>query len=61
MDGCVSAQFWTWRCFLTVTPDDKKSFLVTAYAGIDNCAQPGDVENVTAETLRAKAKEHKEI
>ena len=47
--------------FLTVTPDDENSFLVTAYAGIDNCTRPINIESMTAEELKSKAKVRKEI
>jgi hypothetical protein len=60
MDACQH-NFGLGGVFLTGTPDDENSFLVTAYAGMDNCAGPVDVESMTAETLKAKAKVRKEV
>ena len=54
MDACQH-NFGLGGVFLTVTPDDENSFLVTAYAGVDNCAGP-NLESINEETLKANAK-----
>ena len=60
MDACQH-NFGLGGVFLTVTPDDENSFLVSAYAGFDNCHIPADINLMTTETLKANAKIRKDI
>ena len=47
--------------FLTVTPDDENSFLVSAYAGQDCKGNPINIDRLTADELKEKAKLRKNI
>ena len=47
--------------FLTVTPDDEISFLVSAYAGHDYNGNPINIDHLTADQLNEKAKLRKNI
>ena len=39
--------------FLTVTPDDENTFLVTAYSQVDKKGKPIDISNLISEQLNA--------
>jgi hypothetical protein len=47
--------------FLTVTPDDENTFLVTAYSQVDKKGKPIDISNLTSEQLNAQAEKRKEV
>ena len=46
--------------FLTVTPDDENSFLVTAYSQVDNQGNAINIDNLTDYELRQRAKKREE-
>ena len=47
--------------FLTVTPDDENTFLVTAYSQVDKKGKPIDITNLTSEQLNSQAEKRKEV
>jgi hypothetical protein len=47
--------------FLTVTPDDENTFLVTAYSQIDKKGKPIDISNLTSEQLNVQAEQRKQV
>ena len=47
--------------FLTVTPDDENTFLITAYSQVDKKGKPINISNLTSEQLNAQAEKRKEV
>ena len=47
--------------FLTFTPDDENTFLVTAYSQVDKKGKAIDISNLTSEQINTQAERRKEV
>jgi hypothetical protein len=57
----LQQQFGLGGIFLTVTPDDENTFLITAYSQVDQNGKPIDVTELSSEVLKAKANKRNEV